>query len=192
MSQDTEDSYNVNDFLYNWNAFIKKYRYEFPTNLLSKYGFKNFDLEDLTRVVISATKGEQDGLHRLDNVRKYLRATMNDIKENFHGYDDEYEEIDETIEDFEEMLGDLDPEVFTNIINLAKPEEKIMVRSIGRQASVKLPEDVQKEIISHIGIGGIRRKKSKSKRRKSKNNSKKSRKTKTKRKIYRVHSRRNK
>ena len=169
----SQDSYDVNDFLYNWNAFIKKYRYDFPTNLLSKYGFKAFDLDDLTKVVISATKGEQDGLNRLDNVRKYLRATINDIKENFSGYDHDYEQLDETIEDFEEILGDLDPEAFKDIINLATPQEKMMVRSIGRQSTVKLPEDIQREIISNIGIGGVRRKKTKNKRTKSRSNSKK-------------------
>lgn len=166
-SEYTEDSYDTDDFLHNWNIFIKQYRYEFPLNLLSKYGFKNFDLDDLTRVVVSATKGEQDGLNRIENVRKYLRETFYHIKTNFQGYDDDYWQLDEIKEDFQEILEDLKPENFKKIINLATPEEKMMVRSISRQANTKLPEDIQKEIISHIGYGGRRRKKTKSKRRKS-------------------------
>ena len=180
MSQDseyTEDSYNTDDFLHNWNIFIKQYRYEFPLNLLNKYGFKSFDLNDLTQAVVSATKGEQDGLNRIENVRKYLRETFYHIKTNFRGGDDDYWELDEIKQDFQEILDDLKPDNFKKIINLATPEEKMMVRSISRQANTKLPEDVQREIISHIGYGGRRLKKIKSKRRKSINLLKKVKKT---------------
>lgn len=170
MSQDTEyeyDNYNVNDFFDNWNSFIKKYRNEFPLNLLSNYGFKSFVLDDLTNVVVSASKGEQNALNRLENVRKYLRATFYDIKQNFRGFDDDYEELENTRDEFKEIIEDLKPENFKKIINLATPEEKMMVRSISRQGNIKLPEDVQKEIISNIGIGGRGYKKNKSKHRKT-------------------------
>lgn len=163
MYQESEMSYDVEDFLSNWNYFMSQYKYTLPTNFLSKYGFK--EIKELTDVVNAAAKGQlEGGLNRLGDVRKYLMEALKHEKEDFKGYDDDYEELDNLIQDFEEIIDDLDPNTFKQTINLASPEEKMMVRSIARQSQVKLPEEMQKEITGFIGTGGIKRKKTKSKR----------------------------
>lgn len=167
-----EMSYDAKDFLSNWNYFMSQYKYTLPTNFLAKYGFK--EIKDLTDVVNAASKGQlEGGLNRLGDVRKYLMDALRDEKENFRGYDDDYEELDNIVQDFEEVLEDLRPETFKQIINLATPEEKMMVRSISRQTEAKLPEEMQREITGFIGTGGIKNKtKNKRSKRRYKGNSK--------------------
>lgn len=160
MYEESEMSYDVEDFLENWNYFMSEYGSELAHNYLPKHGFRK--IQDLNDVINLATKGQlEGGLNRVNDVRNYLMDALKHEQDNFRGYDDDQEDIDALTEDFEGIINDLEPETFKQIINLATPEEKMMVRSIARQGDVKLPEDVQKEITGFIGIGG---KKTKSKR----------------------------
>lgn len=169
----SEVLYDVKIFLYNWNYFISQYKWSLPTNFLPKYGFR--EIKDLTDVINAASKGQlEGGLNRLGDVRNYLMEALQHEKDNFRGYDDDYEELDNLVQDFEEIISHLEPRTFKDIIDLARPEEKMMVRSISRQKNVRLPEDMQKEIIGYVGVGG---KKTKTKRSKKGGQKKRTRKT---------------
>ncbi len=148
-------AYNLRTFLNIWRDFMDRYGNTLPTNLLAAHGFTQAN--QLTGVINAAVNGQlEGGLNRLADVRRCLTAIMEYKRDHFHGYDDEYDELEETMQEFEEVIDYLDPKNFGPMINLATPEEKMMVTSIIRQKSVKLPEDMEKEILGFLGKGGIK------------------------------------
>lgn len=176
----------MNDNFYDdWRYLMSEY--DLPTgNELSRHGFTS--LNELNDVVMNAMYGnKENGLLRINNVRNYLKDVLTYEENNSGAYtDDNYDEYEENLKLLNQLIEDLEPSNFKEIMELVTPEEEILVGRLTDKPG--LGPDVKQEILEYVGMpikGGRKRN---SKRRKSKSSTKR----RTKRRKYKAGRRKTK
>jgi hypothetical protein len=175
------------DFIENWNRLTFELHDELPTQFLQPNGFQ--DINEMSDVIENAGEGiKENGLLRLKNVRNYLINVRDDLNADTpfvdHHDEEAWEIHQEKIDLVNYLINALQPQNYARMADILTPEDIIVLRNMRRQK--RIPEDMEREISSFVGIkpeGGrnSRRKNKKRKTRKSKK-AKKSRKTKKSRK----------
>lgn len=160
----------MNDnFFDDWKYLMFEYKYDLPTgNELTKYGFTS--LNELNDVVMNALDGKKEnGLLRINNVRKYLQDVLQYEKNNSGSYsDDDYDIYEQKLELLEQLIEDLEPSNFKEMIELRSPEQEILVGKLSDKPG--LGADIKEEILGFVGTpakGGLKHKKSKHRKIKS-------------------------
>lgn len=172
---------DLDDFIDLLDYFLLEYKHDLPINYLKNHGLNS--TSEIAIIIENAIEGKKEnGLDRLKNVRDYLIECLKYYK-SVYGYDDEFESQEELESIFSELINDLEPKNFAEMVELITPEQIMNIKSLSRQKNI--PEDIERELSSYVAItpkGGNRKKyKTKSKTRKNKNKNKRVKKTTSKR-----------
>ncbi len=178
------------DFIEKWNRLTFELHDELPIQFLQPNGFQN--INEMSDVIENAGEGiKENGLLRLKNIRNYLINVRDDLNADTpfidHHDEEEWEIHHEKIDLVNYLINALEPRNYARISEILTPDDIIVLRNMRRQK--RIPEDMEKEISSFVGIkpeGGrnSRRKNKKRKTRKTKKSRKSRRNKKRKTRKY--------